>query len=43
MKSSSIVEGINKGDLDSLMTLYESDVCFATQPGQLAKGSETVR
>jgi uncharacterized protein (TIGR02246 family) len=40
---SSIVEGINKGDLDSLMTLYEPDACFATQPGQLAKSPEAVR
>ena len=29
----SIEEGINSGDLDSLMTLYEADACFATQPG----------
>jgi uncharacterized protein (TIGR02246 family) len=39
----SIVEGINNGDLDALMTLYESDACFATQPGQLAKSPEAVR
>jgi uncharacterized protein (TIGR02246 family) len=40
----SVVEGINAGDLDSLMTLYETDACFASQPGgQLAKGPESVR
>jgi uncharacterized protein (TIGR02246 family) len=39
----SVVEGINAGDLDSLMTLYETDACFATQPGQLAKSPETIR
>ncbi len=39
----SVVEGINAGDLDSLMTLYEADACFATQPGQLAKSLETIR
>jgi len=39
----SVVEGINTGDLDSLMTLYEADACFATQPGQLAKSPESVR
>ena len=39
----SIVEGINTGDLDSLMTLYEPDACFVSQPGQLAKGPESVR
>jgi len=32
----SVVEGINTGNLDALMTLYEADACFATQPGQLA-------
>ena len=39
----SVVEGINSGDLDSLMTLYETDACFALQPGQLAKSPESVR
>ncbi|HKO64375.1 MAG TPA: hypothetical protein VJU13_04180, partial [Candidatus Nitrosocosmicus sp.] len=39
----SIVEGINTGNIDSLMTLYETDACFATQPGQLAKSPESVR
>lgn len=38
----SAVEGINKGDLDSLMTLYETEACFATQPGQLANTSESI-
>ena len=31
-----IVSGINSGDLDSLMPLYESDAAFATEPGSLA-------
>lgn len=39
----SVVEGINTGDLDSLMMLYEDDACFASQPGQLAKSPESVR
>jgi uncharacterized protein (TIGR02246 family) len=39
----SVVEGINAGDLDSLMMLYETDACFASQPGQLAKSPETIR
>lgn len=39
----SVVEGINRGDLNSLMTLYEADACFAPQPGQLAKSLESVR
>jgi ketosteroid isomerase-like protein len=39
----SVVEGINAGDLDSLMMLYETEACFASQPGQLAKSPETIR
>jgi uncharacterized protein (TIGR02246 family) len=40
---SSVAEGINTGDLDSLMTLYEADACFASHPGQPAKSPESVR
>ena len=39
----SIVEGINTGNLDSLMMLYETGACFASQPGQLAKSPESIR
>ena len=39
----SVTEGINAGDLDALMTLYETDACFAIQPGELAKSPETIR
>ena len=39
----SVSEGINTGDLDSLMTLYEAEACFASQPGQLTKNPESVR
>jgi uncharacterized protein (TIGR02246 family) len=39
----SIVTGINTGDLDSLMPLYERDAAFATQPGDLAPGAPGVR
>jgi uncharacterized protein (TIGR02246 family) len=39
----SVVEGINTGNLDSLMMLYETDACFASQSGQLAKSPETIR
>ena len=40
----SVVEGINTGNLDCLMMLYETDACFASQPGgQLAKSPETIR
>jgi uncharacterized protein (TIGR02246 family) len=34
----SIVQGINAGDLDALMGLYEPHAAFATQPGSLAHG-----
>jgi ketosteroid isomerase-like protein len=39
----SVVEGINAGDLDSLMILYEPLACFASQPGQLAKSPDGIR
>jgi ketosteroid isomerase-like protein len=39
----SIVEGINTGNLDSLMPLYESNAAFAAQPGKLAHGLSGIR
>lgn len=39
----SVTEGINAGDLDSLVTLYEPLACFASQPGQLAKSPDGIR
>ena len=39
----SVTEGINAGDLDTLMTLYEPLACFASQPGQLAKSLDGIR
>jgi ketosteroid isomerase-like protein len=38
-----IVEGINSGNLESLMPLYESEAAFATQPGSLAHGAGGIR
>lgn len=38
-----VVKGINSGNLESLMALYEAEACFATQPGQLAKNPESIR
>ena len=38
-----IVTGINSGNLESLMPLYESEAAFATQPGSLAHGPAGVR
>ena len=39
----SIVDGINTGNLDVLMTLYEPEAAFAAQPGSLKHGSSGVR
>jgi uncharacterized protein (TIGR02246 family) len=39
----SIVTGINSGDLESLMPLYERAAAFATQPGSLAPGAPGIR
>ena len=37
-----IVAGINSGDLESLMPLYESEAAFAAEPGSLAHGAPGV-
>jgi ketosteroid isomerase-like protein len=39
----SIVVGINSGDVESLMGLYESEAAFAVEPGKLAPGLGGVR
>jgi len=39
----SIVEGINTGNLDALVSLYEPNAAFAAQPGNLAHGVAGVR
>ena len=39
----SIVDGINAGNLDALMPLYESEAAFASQPGSLSHGLPGVR
>jgi ketosteroid isomerase-like protein len=33
----------NKGNIDFLMTLYEKDAGFASQPGQVVKDQERIR
>lgn len=38
-----IVDGINSGDLDALMPLYEAQAAFARQPGDLAHGAANIR
>ena len=39
----SIVDGINAGNIEALMSLYEPDAAFAAQPGKLAHGLPGVR
>src|SRR4051794_24374844 len=39
----SIVDGINSGNLDSLLPLYESQAAFAVQPGSLQHGLGGIR
>jgi uncharacterized protein (TIGR02246 family) len=37
------VEEFNKGNVSFLMTLYEKDACFASNPGQVVQGLESIR
>jgi uncharacterized protein (TIGR02246 family) len=39
----SIVDGINKGDIESLLRLYEPKAAFAARPGTLLHGLPGVR
>jgi uncharacterized protein (TIGR02246 family) len=38
-----IVDGINTGNLDALMPLYEPEAAFAIQPGSLSRGLRGIR
>jgi uncharacterized protein (TIGR02246 family) len=38
-----VVDGINTGDFETLMDLYEPRAAFATQPGSLAHGLGGIR
>ena len=38
-----IVAGINSGNLESLLPLYESQAAFSTSPGSLAHGPSGIR
>jgi uncharacterized protein (TIGR02246 family) len=38
-----VVEGINTGNFETLMALYEPEAAFATQPGSLAHGLGGIR
>lgn len=37
------VEAFNRGDLESLFSLYESDAAMVPKPHQLARGQEAIR
>jgi ketosteroid isomerase-like protein len=37
------VKEFNKGNVNSLMTLYENDACFASRSGQVIKGLGSIR
>jgi ketosteroid isomerase-like protein len=37
------VEEFNKGNINFLMTLYEKDACFASEPGQVVNDLESIR
>jgi ketosteroid isomerase-like protein len=39
----SIVDGINAGNLDALMALYEPAAGYAVQPGNLTHGTAAIR
>jgi uncharacterized protein (TIGR02246 family) len=39
----SIVEGINTGNIDSVLMLYDPEACFTLQPGQVIKGQQSIR
>ena len=36
------VQEFNKGNVSFLMTLYEDDACFASEPGQVVKDLESI-
>ena len=37
------VEEFNRGNVSFLMTLYEKDACFASNPGQVVQDLESIR
>ena len=40
---SNLMAAINKGDMDAAMGLYELDAVIVAQPGNIARGRDTVR
>lgn len=39
----SYVKKFNSGDISSLISLYETEACFVSQAGEVAKGIENIR
>jgi uncharacterized protein (TIGR02246 family) len=39
----SYVDYFNKGNISSILALYESDASFALQPGKVVKGKDSIR
>jgi uncharacterized protein (TIGR02246 family) len=39
----SYVDYFNKGNINSILALYESDASFALQPGKVVKGKDSIR
>lgn len=39
----SYVKKFNSGDINSLISLYETEACFVSQEGEVVKGIENVR
>ena len=39
----SYVKKFNAGDISSLISLYETEACFVSQAGEVAKGIENIR
>ena len=39
----SFADGLNKGNLGYLLSLYEADACFVSQSGEIVQGQEEIR
>ena len=39
----SFADELNKGNLSYLLSLFETDACFASQSGEIVKGQENIR
>ena len=41
--ASLVAQGLNRGDLDGIMALYERNACLVPQPGQVLQGTAAIR